>query len=89
MAGIHGLQQVERLGSADFADDDPLWSHAQAVADQVAHRDLALTLQIWRPGFQPYRVRLLQLQFRGVLTGDDALVVIDEVGQAVQQCGLA
>ncbi len=34
-------------------------------------------------------MRLLQLQFRGVLAGDDAFVLVDIVGQAVQQRGLA
>ena len=32
VAGVHGLQQVERLGSADFADDDAFGPHTQAVA---------------------------------------------------------
>ncbi len=49
--GIHGLQQVERLGSAHFADDDPLRAHAQAVLHQVAHGDLALALDIGADGF--------------------------------------
>src|SRR5262249_33509552 len=39
--------------------------------------------------FEPHRVRLLQLQFGGVLAGDDALVVIDEAGETVEQRGLA
>ena len=89
MAGVHGLQQVERLGSADFADDDAFRAHTQAVADQFAHRDLAFAFDVGRPGFQPHHVGLLQLQFGGVLAGDDALVVFDELGQAVQQRGLA
>ena len=89
VAGVHGLQQVERLGSADFADDDAFGAHTQAVADQFAHGDLALALDVGRPGFQPHHMRLLQLKFGGVFAGDDALVVVDVVGQAVQQRGLA
>src|SRR5262249_12285372 len=42
-----------------------------------------------RPRFQADHVRLLQLQFRGVLAGDDALVVVDEAREAVQQRCLA
>ena len=56
---------------------------------QVAHRDLALAFEVRRPRFQPHDVRLLQLQFGGVLAGDDALVVVDVAGQAVEQRRLA
>src|SRR5256714_6002526 len=89
MAGVHGLQQIERLGSADFADDDAFGSHTQAVAYQFAHGDLAFALDVGRAGFQPHHMRLLQLKFGGVFAGDDALVVLDELRQAVQQRGLA
>ena len=89
VAGVHGLQQVERLGSAHLADDDAFRPHAQAVLDQVAHGDLAFALEVGRARFEPDRVRLLQLQFGRVLAGDDALVVVDELGQAVEQRGLA
>ena len=89
MAGVHGLQQVERLGSADFADDDAFGTHTQAVPDQIAHGDLAFALDVGRAGFQPHHMRLLQLKFGGVFAGDDALVMLDELGQAVQQRGLA
>jgi hypothetical protein len=34
-------------------------------------------------------VRLLQLKLGGVLAGDDALVVVDVAGEAVEQRGLA
>src|SRR6266567_1218793 len=61
MAGVHGLQQVERLGSADFADDDALGSHTQAVADQFAHGDLAFAFDVRRTSFQSHHMRLLQL----------------------------
>ena len=89
MAGVHGLQQVEGFRSAHFADDDAFGAHAQAVAHQIAHGDLALAFQIGRPRFQPHHVRLLQLQFGGVFAGDDAFFFVDERGQAVEQRGLA
>ena len=89
MTGVHGLQQVEGLRSAHLADDDAFGPHAQAVAHQVAHGDLAFAFEVGRPRFQAHHVRLLQLQFGGVLAGDDALVVVDELGQAVEQRGLA
>ena len=89
VAGVHRLQQVERFGSADFADDDAFRAHTQAVLDQVAHGDLAFAFEVRRARFQAHHVRLLQLQFGGVFAGDDALVVVDELRQAVEQRGLA
>ncbi len=74
VAGIHGLQQIEGLGSAHFADDDPFGTHTQTVADQIAHGDLAFAFQVRRARFQAHHVRLLQLKFGRVLAGDDALV---------------
>src|SRR3569623_1847450 len=89
MAGVHGLQQVERLGSADIADDDAFWAHTQAVLDEVAHRALALALDVGRAGFEAHDMRLLKLKFGRVFAGDDALVFVDIVGQAIQQRGFA
>ena len=89
VAGVHRLQQVERLRSAHLADDDALGTHAQAVLDQIAHGDLALALDIGRARLETHDVRLLELQFGRVLAGDDALVVLDVAGQAVEQRRLA
>jgi len=38
MAGIPGLQHVECLGAADFADNDPVGAQAQGRADEVRKR---------------------------------------------------
>src|SRR6202008_3749518 len=54
VAGVHRLQQVERFGSAHFADDDPFRAHAQAVADEIAHGDLAVALEGGGARFQPH-----------------------------------
>src|SRR5262245_32388512 len=89
VARVHSLQEVERLLSADFADDDPFRTHTQAVAHEVAHGDLSLTFEIRRARFKAYDMRLLQLQFRSVLACDDALVVINELCETVEQRGLA
>src|SRR5499426_4489021 len=89
VAGVHRLQQVERLGSAYLADDDALGPHTQTVAHEITHGHLAFAFQVGRPGLQAHHVRLLQLQLGGVFAGDDALVVIDVAGEAVEQRGLA
>src|SRR5580692_7372009 len=89
VAGVHGLQQGEGFLAAHLADDDAFRAHTQTVAHQVAHGDLALAFEVGWPRFQPHHVRLLQLQFGGVLAGDDALVVVDVAGEAIEQRRLA
>ena len=89
MAGIHGLQQIEGFGSAHLADDDAVGTHTQAVLDEIAHGDLALAFEVRRPRLKPDHMRLLQLQLGRVLAGDDALVVVDIAGHAVEQGRLA
>ena len=85
MARVHGLQQVERFGSAHLADDDAVGTHTQAVLDEIAHGDLALAFEVRRARLQAHHVRLLQLQLGGILAGDDALVRLDIGGQAIEQ----
>jgi hypothetical protein len=34
VAGVHGGQHVEHLGSSDFPDDEPVRAHAQSGAEQ-------------------------------------------------------
>ena len=73
VAGVHRLEHVERLAGADLADDDPVGPHAQRVLDQVALGDLALALDVRRPGLEPRDMLLLQLELGRILDRDDAL----------------
>ena len=84
MSRVHGLEHVQGLAGAHLADDDAVGPHAQAVAHQVALGDLALLLDVGRPGLQAHDVRLLELQLGRVLDGDDALMGRDEAGEDVQ-----
>ena len=78
VAGVHGLQHVERLAAAALADDDAVGAHAQGVADELADRDRALALDVRRPRLERDDVLLAELQLGGVLDGHDPLVVGDE-----------
>ena len=75
MAGVHGLQHVEGLLAAALAEDDAVGPHAQRVLDEIALADFAVALDVGRARFHARDVRLLQLQFGGVLDGDQALVL--------------
>jgi len=77
------------LGPAHLAQDDAVGAHAQRVLDQVAHIDRAGPFQVGRAGFQPHDMRLLQLQLGRVLDGDDALALVDQLADSVEQGGLA
>ena len=74
VAGVHGLEHVQRLSAPDLAYDDAVGAHAQGVPHQVADGHLAPTLDVRRPVFEADDVLVVQLQFGGVLDGDDALV---------------
>ena len=89
VAGIHRLEHVEALGTADLAQDDAVRSHAQRIPHQVALIDLAGPLGAHRARLQPDHVRLLQLQLRGILDRDDPVGRIDLLGQGVEQGRLA
>src|SRR5438874_5285355 len=87
--GVHGLQHVQGLAAAALADDDPVGTHSQCVAHEIADLDDAFALDVRRPRLQPYDVCLTKLELRGVFDGDDALVGGNEAGQDVQQRRLA
>ncbi len=71
VAGIHGLQHVERFFAAHLAHDDAVGPHAQAVDQQLPLPHRALAFEIRGPRFQARQVGLFQLQFGGVLDGDE------------------
>src|SRR5579885_876608 len=89
VAGVHGLQEIERFRPAHLADDDPFRAHAQAISNEIAHCDGAISFEIWRTRFKPDNVRLLQLQLGGIFAGDDPLIGIDIIGQAIEKSGLS
>ena len=89
MTRIHGLKQIKSLRPAHFAHDNPLGAHTQTVFNQVAHRDRTHTFQIGRAGFQPHHMWLLQLQFGGILAGNNPFIGINIIGQTVEQSGFA
>ena len=88
-ARVHGLQHVQRFRAAALAHDDAVGPHAERGAQQNALVDAALLIQIGRAGFEFHHVALLELQFGGVLDGDDALFLGNEPRERVQHSGLA
>ncbi len=89
VAGVHGLEHVERFFAADFADDDTVRAHTESVDDEVPLPDSAAAFNVGWTRFKPHDVPLTKHQFRCVFNGDDPFLVRDEAGQDIQQCRLA
>ena len=89
VTGVHRLQQIERLGAAHFADDDPFGPHAQTVLNEIAHCNRAASFKVRRSRFKPDDMRLLQLQFGCIFASDHPLVMIDIIGHAIEKSGFA
>ena len=89
VARVHRLEHVECLGAADLADDDPVGSHAQGVAHELADRDLALTLDVLRPRLEAEHVLLMELKLRRVLDRDDPVGFGNRSRKRVQERRLA
>lgn len=85
VAGVHRLEQVERLGAPGLAEQDAVGSHAEAVSHKLARRDLALAVGAGLAGFQPHHMRVFKPEFRRVLDGDDAFAMGNRRRKRVQQ----
>src|SRR5207302_92771 len=87
--GVHRLQHVQRLRTADLADQDPVGPHPKAVAEELADGQLALAFHIGWTVLEGDDVRVLDLQLRRVLDRDHTLVGRDEPRDDVQRGRLA
>ena len=89
MAGVEGLQHVERLGAAHLPHDYAIRTHAQRVAHELADRHLALALDVARPALQAQNVSLSEAKLGGVLDRHDSLGIGNRRRQGVEQGRLA
>ena len=89
VAGVHGLEHVQRLAGTALPDDDAVGPHAQRVADELADRDRALALDVRRARLERHHVLLAELELGGVLDRHDPLVVRDERREDVEGRRLA
>src|SRR5207247_10050710 len=87
--GVDRLQDVQRLLAADLCDGYPVGAHSQAVAQQLADRQLALAFDVRWTMFEGDDVGVVDLQLRRVLDRAHALVVRDEPRGRVERRGLA
>jgi hypothetical protein len=89
VSGVHGLEHIEGFATAAFADDDAVWSHTESIANEVCCGHAATSFDVWRSGFEAEDVFLLELEFGGVFDGDDAVIIGDEAGEGIEECGFS
>ena len=87
MAGVHGLQHVQRFAAADFADDNPVRTHTEGVLHQIPDGDLPFSFNVRRPSFQCHHVGLLQTKFCRIFDGHDTFIVGNERRNDIQGGG--
>ena len=73
-AGVQGEEQVERLGVAHLADDEPVGPHAQRFLHEPAQRDLAGALEARLPALQRDEIGRVDGELEGLLDRDDPVV---------------
>ena len=61
VAGVHGLEHVERLTATRLPDDYAVGPHTQRVTHEVTNRNLASSFYVGRAGLESDGVPLLQL----------------------------
>ena len=89
MAGVHRLQHVKGLLAAHLTHHDAVWTHTQAVNDQLPLAHCAFAFDVGRTCLQPDDMFLLELEFSRILDGHDALGIGDVSRQHIEQRGLA
>src|SRR5437588_6279498 len=74
MAGIHRLQDLQRLRPTCLADEDPIGPQAKAVSKQLSNVQLAAALDVRRPVLEAHHVRVLELELGRVLDRHDGTI---------------
>src|SRR5581483_11041708 len=80
VTGIEGLQEVECLSPAYLADDDAIGPVPECCAEQVGDRDsgqrrLMSERHLRASRFESEEIRLLKMDFRGLLDYDDPVAI--------------
>jgi hypothetical protein len=88
VTGIHGLEHVERLFSAHFADDYAIGAHTQAVDKELPLADGSCAFDVGRPGFQAHDVFLREPQFGGIFNRHETLARGNVLRKDVEKCRL-
>ncbi len=89
MAGVQSDEQLDHLGAAELADDQPVRTHPQRLTHQLAQRDGARAFDVGGAGHQPHRVRVVEHDLGGVLDDHEPLGRRHQPEQRTEQRRLA
>jgi hypothetical protein len=88
MVRIKSLKQVEGLSTANFADDDAIWTVSQRGLQQIPYRYRRETALLMS-SLEADQVALADIQLGGVLNEQNSFVIRNEISQDIQQSGLS
>ena len=88
MPGVHRLEHVEDLGTADLADDDAVRPHPQRVAHEVPNRYAPTAFDVRRSRLERNDMLSLQTQLGGIFDRDDPLDRFDVGRERAEERGL-
>ena len=88
VTNVQRRQQVDALGAANFADDEPVGPHAQGFANERAKFDRAGTFDVRRPRLEPNDVRVLGPELGRIFDNHQPFNRVDATEQRRQQCRL-
>src|SRR5271166_3101886 len=83
VASVEGIEERSRFDSADFAEDDPVWTPAQSRLQKIIERDVRF--EGIRLTFDSQDIRLLDAKFRRILDHNDPLAVRNRLRQYVKE----
>jgi hypothetical protein len=89
MPGVQCQQKIKHFVSAALTDQDSVGSHSKSLADQIFQCNGTKAIRVGRSGQEAQEVRVLRLDFSGVLKRDEALSLGDEREQVIEQCRFA
>src|SRR5258708_2963240 len=85
VAGVHGLEHVQRLAATTLTDDEPVGAHSKTALDELSDGDSAFAFHVGWTRFELDPVRLLQLKLSRVLTRDESFGFGDERRKNIEQ----
>ena len=88
MAGVHGADQVEGLGTPHLTKDDPVGPEPKRRPEQRPHGYLTGPLGVGWPSFETHHMAF-EGQLCGIFDRHHPLLGGDETPQQVQQGGFA
>jgi hypothetical protein len=84
VSGVEKLQEIEGLGSSNFAEDDTVRPMTKGSLEEFPDGDAGQAI-LRLPGFETYEIVLAHVDFRCVLDEEDAFIRRNEFPKDIEQ----